>query len=372
MAVAAIVLAACGGDSDSTVSASDTAEPAPGDARLSSTEASPPGFEFPSRIVGDRSGGVWTWTNSETESRLVFVKPDGSQQSWLLGDPNADGLLAGARADIAQAPDGTVWVGANRVLVGLDPATGIVQKWQLPSLPTVEEIEEARPASLAGHQEVVALAADAVRVVAAVAGSDAIAVFDRASEQFGVISTGVPGEGNDVAIAADGTVALTMLNYSTGAPDTLVLIGAGPQVAVSLEAAWVESVEDGFVAGLKGASRIDLAGNVRSLTGVTDEDLLAFTRPVALSHGRLVVATRLGAAIVGFDDEGRQTSVDRVQFPQFICPPSHMPPPSGVARPTGQEICTSQPRHLASDGEGRIYFTADYLGSRVGLIEPRA
>ncbi len=341
-----------------------------GDARITHAVPIPTGFVVLGMADGKDESGVWLWGSTDSEAQVLRQRGASSQVStWSLGNPVEIRIQAGSESGFSIDPDGNVWIGAEMTLVKLEPISGSVKRWDIPTVALNNQADAIRPPSAKGAQHVRALAAEAGKVVIAVAGASELVTFDPGRQVFERASLPKFGDANDVAILSDGTIAVGMRNYDTGKPDTVLIRQPGKEdILVPTESWFVEAAGDHFLAGLNGLASITKQGG-RTPISQAGNQLNPNTRAKLLKDGRIAVTTSDGILVL--DERTRRQ--EKLPFPSGDCSPQlagRQARPDGVtpSGPSGQR-CFSSARFLATDSAGNLYFAGTAGSGNVERVD---
>lgn len=240
----------------------------------------PAGFSPIQGVVGDRSGpGVWFWSYSPTSDIIFHEAADGTLSSWpVLSGSSYVGSQA--RSGMGVGPSGTVWLGVNSTLVALNPTTGAVRTWQIPSPPTNTFAEGFLPPSAQGLSPAVtalAVAPDG-EVAIGMTVSRSVEIFNPHSGAFTTVV--LPSAGDlpiAVEFAGDGTLAIGYSDLSSGglANQVLLVSAEGTQSSILLAtsgAAWEISAygASSFVVGSVNPVIVTGAGTMSDVSAPSD------------------------------------------------------------------------------------------------------
>lgn len=317
-------------------------------------------------LVGDPSRpGVWFWAWTAQEAYAYFYNPESrTLSSWPIGSSSGiDGLDPYGDSGIAVAPNGDVWLGAYNQLVSLNPTTGAVSRFTIPS-PTINALA---PADLQPWHDVNSIAVDGSgRVIIGMTAASSLEVFEPASGGFSSIGLPKIGEIQGVAALQDGTVAVAMSNETEpGDPkDAVVLVSpSGSEETIQTDSGWVTSNGTIFASGETTFATIDASGNV-SLVSVSSSSAQRIQPNVGalLPDGRMVLATSSGIAIVS------SSSTEYLDFPLGSCPLVAVPPNVSPPPSTGGGQCQVAPVAVTVDTAGNIWIAPNLPQYQVGLL----
>ena len=317
------------------------------------------------------TGGVWAWdVGSDTD---VPGKPDsriwhydaatGKTSSWSIG---TSGDVLGGIVDPALAACAkTTWFGSNHSLIELDPTTGSIKSYTVPSVAAVPEVDATVPpgAKVRSGVQSIACSDETSSIVVGMSNASSIFVFDTSSHDFREVP--LPDHTSVTEIATDGNshAAVGLQVYGqdgVGHPTELVLVelktNATKAVSVT-DAIRVVERNGTFMAGdVTDANRVQpVTGSVSKVAGTSSVDAdPSIGAAQTLPDGRYVVASKSGLRLI--DRTGNVPEV-RLSLGQVDCF-------NGGAAPDGSPLPTSPPgescpvlaRVLVVDDLGNVFF----------------
>lgn len=322
----------------------------------------PSGTNSPVRLATDaKRGGVWFWASSPSDSRVYFWDATvGNLRSWSVGVNTQQ--FVGPEYGLAVDPQGNAWLAARDSLLRVNPTTGIVDRWTVPAVPQSASASAHQPPGLGLDVDLRGVAAAPNgAIVLARAGSSTVQVFDPASQTFTKQTLPDAGEIQSVAVTSDGTIAAAQNNYGHNARDILQLIAPGGKVTtVSVEAAFVYSSGDSFVAGENTVAKVSPNGDlIARSTRIAD---MIPTAAAGLADGRVAVPTKTGISVLNVSTGTTST----LAIPPFTCDTrgSGLPPGSSPPSSPGISACPAHALYVAVDGAGNLWFVDN--GGRIG------
>lgn len=300
--------------------------------------------------------GVWFVTGTDAATSIVFVSVNPSQDRvFSLHTYYPLGIDGG----IAVASDGTVWAGINMVLIHLNPTTGAVTKYRVPTPGDSAAAEAYNPPSVKGTHSITAVA---------VAGTDTVALAILDADQVVVFHAGrfvdwslplntVP---QDVAYLKDGTLGVSLSDYNTHYFDRVVTFAPSGQRSESPSVEVMNLVSTGtqFVSV---ANQMVVFNTHAQLTATVPFVPAIKPNPIEISalgilpNGDLMMEGWDGVLLANLSSG---TTVD-LRLPRVACPnQSSISYPPGFATftpyPAGY-LCTQKPQLVASDGAGDVW-----------------
>jgi len=319
----------------------------------------PSGDQTPSFLAGDpKRRGVWFITGTDTGTSLVFV-------SVVPSEDHVYSVHAyyplGAAGGIAVASDGTVWAGVNMVLIHLDPTTGAVTTYRVPTPGDSRAAEAYNPPSIKGTHFINALAVTGTDTVAlAIEDADQVVVFHNGRfADWSVPANTVP---EDVAYLEDGTLGVSLGDYNTHYRDIVAAFTpAGARSVSPLIDVWnLVSTGTQFVTVTNQMLVFDARAHVTATVPFVPT---INPRPIDISelgilpNGDLMMEGWDGVLVANLTSGA---TVD-MRFPRVTCPDqSSISIPVGVSAPTPYPagyLCTRAPQLVAADGAGDVWMT---------------
>jgi hypothetical protein len=257
------------------------------------------------------------------------------------------------------------WFGSNHSLIELDPATGKVTNYSVPSVNPVPEVDATVPqgAKIRSGVQSIACSDKTSEIVLSLSNSESIVVFSTDSHQFRKIS--IPDHTSTTQVAADesahAAVGLQVFGQDgVGRPTELELVDLTKDETKTVKVADSSHVAEGtdaFVAGdATDANQVEPASGTVAKRGaaVTVDADPSIGAAQALPDGRYVVASKSGLRLV--DPTGKQPEVN-ISLGQVECF-------NGGAAPDGSPLPTSPPgascpvqaRAVAVDDLGNVFF----------------
>jgi hypothetical protein len=301
--------------------------------------------------------GVWFVTGTDAVTSIVFVSVDPSQDRVFS-------LHAyypfGAAGGIAVASDGTVWAGVNMVLIHLDPSTGSVHTYRVPTPGDSAAAEAYNPPFAKGTHYISAVAVTGTDTVAlAIDDADQVVVFRNGRFlDWSLPANTVP---RDVAFLDDGTLGVSLSDYNTHYTDRVVTFTpSGGRSESQLVDVWnLVSTGTQFVTVANGMlifnAHAQLTATVPFVPTIKPADSISGFELGILPDGDLVTGSRDGMLVANLSSG---TTVD-LRLPHVECPnPDSISYPVGVSPPTPYPagyLCAQEPQLLASDGVGDVW-----------------
>jgi hypothetical protein len=297
------------------------------------------GEQPPSSFGADpKRRGVWFVTGNEVTESIDFVGVDPDQSRVF---PLPTHYSIGSSVGIAVASDGTVWAGIDLVLIHLNPTTGAMTTYPVPT-----------PSN--GFRAITAIA---------VTGSDTVALAIYDTDQVVVFRDGrfvdwslpTNTEPWDVAYLKDGTLGVSLSDLNTHTYDRVVtytpsgarsesqLVDVYHLASTGTQFVSVENQIVVFNASAQLTATLQFVPTLKPkvliispISVLPNGDLL-----LRSGDGVLVSSLTTGATVV-------------LQLPRAACPNPisfSVPPPS---HPAGY-LCEQIPNLVASDGEGDLW-----------------
>jgi hypothetical protein len=302
--------------------------------------------------------GVWFVTGTDAATSIVFVSVNPSQDRvFLLHTYYPLGVDGG----IAVASDGTVWAGINMVLIHLNPTTGAVKKYPVPTPGDSSAAEAYNPPFVKGTHSITAVAVTGTDTVAlAILDSDQVVVFHAG--RFVDWSLPLNTVPQDVAYLEDGTLGVSLSDYNTHHFDRVVTFTPSGKRSESPSAEVMNLVSTGthFVSV---ANQMVVFNAHAQLTAMVPFVPAIKPSPISISalgilpNGELMMEGWDGVLVASLSSG---TTVD-LRFPRVACSgPSSISYPPGVSPPTPYPVgylCAQKPQLVASDGAGDVWMT---------------
>jgi hypothetical protein len=301
--------------------------------------------------------GVWFVTGTDAVTSVVFVSVDSSQDRVFS-------LHAyypfGAAGGIAVASDGTVWAGVNMVLIHLDPTTGAVHTYHVPTPGDSAAAEAYNPPYVKGTHYISAVAVTGTDTVAlAIDDADQMVVFRNGRFlDWSLPANTVP---RDVAYLDDGTLGVSLSDYNTHYTDRVVTFTpSGRRRESQLVDVWnLVSTGTTFLTVANGMlifnAQAQLTARVPFVPAIKPPDSISGFELGVLPNGDLVTGSRDGVLVANLSSG---TAVD-FRLPGVDCAgPNSISYPPGVSPPTPYPagyLCAQAPQLLASDGAGDVW-----------------
>jgi hypothetical protein len=313
--------------------------------------------------------GVWFVTGTDAATSIVFVSVNPSQDRvFSLHTYYPLGVDGG----IAVASDGTVWAGINMVLIHLNPTTGAVTKYRVPTPGDSGAAEAYNPTFAKGTHSITAVAVTGTDTVAlAMLDADQVVVFHAGRFVTWPLPTNtVP---HDVAYLNDGTLGVSLADYNTHHFDRVVTFAPNGKRSESPLVDVMNLVSTGmqFVSV---ANQI-LVFNADAQLSATVPFVPA-VKPSPIDISALGILPNGDLMMEGWDGVlvsslSNGATVD-LRFPRVTCPDqSSIAIPPGVTPPTPYPagyLCTQKAQLVASDGTGDVWMVLDN-SSEIDVLE---
>ncbi len=325
----------------------------------------PPSFFGPD----PKRRGVWFVTGSDGAASIVFVSVNRSQDRVFSLHAY---YPLGVDGGIAVASDGTVWAGINMVLIHLNPTTGAVTNYRVPTPGDSAAAEAYNPPFAKGTHSITAVAVTGTDTVAlAILDADQVVVFHAGRFVDRSLPTNTVPE--DVAYLADGTLGVSLTDYNTHHRDRVVTFTpSGARSESQLVDVWnLVSTGTQFVSV---ANQMVVFNAHAQVTAAVPFVPAIKPSPIEISalgilpNGDLMMEGWDGVLVASVSSGA---TVD-LRFPRVACsgPSSISIPPGFTAAPTSNpaELCAQKPNLVASDGAGDIWMV---LGdpSEIDVVE---
>lgn len=186
----------------------------------------PPSEQKPTSLAIAANGSAWFWSNQASGQTDLFRWDPlaGVLDSYDLGSTQTLGLTTGQLSAIAVAPNGTIWIGANRVVVSFSPQNETVSKLTLPPLPVAGALS-ALPSQYQGAQAIESMTVNAAGTLAiAVTNGNAVAILNTSSSQFHLIPLPQHSDATAVAYFGNGTLAVSVVSFAQSSPLGSILL----------------------------------------------------------------------------------------------------------------------------------------------------
>jgi hypothetical protein len=376
IAVAVLVAAVLGGSLLVLRHAGQTPAPSSAATHATTTSSVPtvtpkvvyalPGNSQPPEFFGadPKRRGVWFVTGTITTESIVFVSVDPNQdRAFPLHAHYSYGIAGG----IAVAGDGTVWVGIRMALIHLDPTTGAMTTYPVPTPGDSAAAEAYNPSWIKGTHFINAVAVTGTDTVAlAIQDADQVVLFRGGRfVDWSLPVTTVP---KDVAYLNDGTLGVSLSDFKTHQFDRLVtytpsgarsesqLVDVGNLISTGTQFVSSEPLADQVTVF---NAHAQLTATVRFVPAITPNS----SGLGILPDGELVAGGGDGVLIANLPSGA---TVD-LRFPGVACPNpiSFSVPPS---YPPGH-LCEQTPLVVATDGAGDVWMVLSNHPQKVDVLE---
>lgn len=319
----------------------------------------PVGYSSPTAILGDSADTrVWFWAQSETDiAAFRYDLVTNAMTAYHLADPSADHVDLGIDAPLAEDTAGHIWFGTGSTLIGLDPASGVVQIENVPLQREAAGVTGS-PLELASVQPIIGLSADrAGHVAIARMGAASVPIFDSVAHTFASVAlASAAGEVTGVAYLPDGTLGIA--TRVPGSLDGTVQIGVGAASrSVNALASFLTVDGTTLLTGDDTMLRVTEAGTASTVAGFPVPDERVGIDGVAPGPGgRIALPGRSGVIVV---NAATGSSVEAV-LPREACGGASLPYVPGHPVPTDDTNATCQPgaRAVATDAQGDVWFVS--------------
>lgn len=343
---------------------------------------SPGGFAPPRVLAADPTrAGVWFWvTNGSLADKVYFYDLSTRvMSSWSFGP----GINPLGGEGLAVAPDGIVWmagetaVGHPDMLVRLDPSTGAIESFQIPTPADAPVAEGYRPPGMRGYHQVKDLAVNAEGQVAiALGAAGSVVIFNSTTKSFSQLA--LPGGYSvaNVAYLSNGTLGVGMADWRSGvgimesvlvkSPSASPVIVSAPSFSIAADGS--QFVSDGSL------SYVSPSGQVSQVPGSTDLLSDIHIGP----GGRIVgIGNGNGDPIIVTPSQGTQV---RIALGSYPCPgispvssPAPTPgaklPPTTTTTNNGPPMCQRSMVSSVVDPAGNIWYVANDPQYAIGLVQ---
>jgi hypothetical protein len=299
--------------------------------------------------------GVWFVTGTDAVTSIVFVSVDPSQDRVFSVHAY---YPLGVEGGIAVASDGTVWAGVNMVLIHLNPTTGAVTTYRVPTPGDSAAAEAYNPPFAKGRHDISGLAVTGTDTVAlAIADADQVVVFHNGRFiDWSLPKNTVPA---DVAYLHDGTLGVTLDDFNTHHRDRVVTFAPnGARSESQLTDVWnLVSTGTEFVTVTNQMIVFDARAQVTATV-----PFVPAIKPSPIDISALGILPNGDLMMEGWDGVlvtslSSGTTVD-LRFPSVACsePPSIGIPPGFTPLPSSAgRLCAQKPQLVASDGAGDVW-----------------
>lgn len=334
----------------------------------------PPGDQIPLYLSADpKRRGVWFVTGTDKSTSIVYVSVDAGENRVY---PLRSYYPMGADGGIAVASDGTVWAGINMALIHLNPVTGAVTTYKVPTPGDSAPAESYMPTFAKGTHAITAVAVTGTDTVAlAVMNSNQVVVFhDERFIDWPLPANTVP---EDVAYLGDGTLGVTLGDYNTHGTDRVVTFTANGRRSESplVDVANLISTGAQFVTVVK--EMITFEANAAIVATVP---FVPAINPYPLDNSNLGILPNGDLMMESWDgvlvtNLSSGATVD-LRFPRAVCPddgtisvpvPGVSQSPTATPYPAGY-LCPQKAELVASDGAGDVWLTLTEA-SEIDVIE---
>lgn len=314
--------------------------------------ASLPGGQKPTALAVAPDGSAWFWSNEASgQTELFRWDPStDSLDSYDLGGTQTLGLTTGVLSGIAVAPNGTIWIGANRVLVSFNPQSEAVNSVQVPPLPIAGSLS-ALPSQYQGAQSIEAISASPAGTLAiAVTNGSGVPVLNTTSGQFRVIGLPQSVAATDVVYLANGALAVSVTSFAQATPiDSVMLVSSTNQMVSVPNIRGFGLTPDGTeVISNTTEEVINQSGNVAplklaALSAASTEQAQSTMAP-ASKRGLSAVAITKGSYTTWISRSGilisNQTTYYELSLPSTTCSGPMLVRPTGASDVAPSKSCT--------------------------------
>lgn len=319
-----------------------------------------PAGENPPFFLGadPKRRGVWFVTGTDAVTSIVFVSVNPSQDRVFSVHAY---YPLGAAGGIAVASDGSVWAGVNMVLIHLDPSTGAVTTYRVPTPGDSGAAEAYNPPSVKGTHYISAVAVTGTSTVAlAIADADQVVVFHNGRFADWSLPTNTVPEA--VAYLDDGTLGAALADFNTHHRDRVVTFTpSGARSESQLVEVWnLVSTRNQFVTVANQMVVFNARARITATVPFVPEikpSPIEISALGILPNGDLMMEGWDGVLVASLSTG---TTVD-LRFPRVACPDrSSISWPPGVPTPTPYPVgyfCAQQAQLVASDGAGDVWMT---------------
>ena len=329
------------------------------------------------------TGNVWYFAESSSQYELFdYSVSSGTVKSY--GVPHLAALRSGVVTPIAIGNNGTVWVGINDSLVGIEPSSGAVSVVPLPTAPLVAQTVEAPPPTVPGlsavdFEDVDSLAAESNgSLVIGRLYSSVLQTYSPSTGKFGAVElpvdTVLTGNGADLAVAPNGVISVIVW---ASAPGTI----PAEEVAEWNGVQWV--VED---VGCSALNLVDVGATLlasgrgcaasQEMSAVVSGSAMTSLLPsgtsgvnaqvgpgIPVSQSETLLATAVGAELVSPSSQ----VVETLSLGSILVGSGMGGGPAG-ALPSATSVVPVTLGVMASNGQGLVWFLPAEGGESIGLM----
>lgn len=323
------------------------------------------------------SPGLWYLAGDSSDVSLFhWNKGTALLARYSLGSPKSNtALQIGQLVGLVVAPD-RVWVGSRGTLFELDPNTGTIRSFAVPTPTDNRYVEGHRPPSVKGYHGIESISVSPANgdIAVAMEGVKSVAVYDPNAASFSNIRLPQSDEPLSVAYASDGTLAVSAVAWPSGREGIVDLVprSGGPIGRLTTGIGFISS-DGSKVLGTAAVQviLIDPAGRGGPSTTVL-YSTAGPPAPGALDPEVAAVAGR-GGLVVGGTTKGLVVlhagqKAKRLDLPSVACAPAGLTKNPPTSNPTASTMstpmtCQVVPTELAIDTDGNIWFTENLRGS---------
>ncbi len=271
---------------------------------------------------------------------------------WTLPDH----YVLGADSGIAVARDGSIWVGVDMALIHLNPATGAIATFAVPTPSDSLAAEGYRPEAVRGQHDIRAIAVWGSEVAIAISASAQMVAFDGHGFKEWMLPSNT--DPLDVAYLDDGTLGVSLNDYATHQVDKIsTFTPTGVRTDSSTVSAWdLASVGTTFVTLTRQVTTVNSRGQVSGAANLASSSDASAVQPVSvrpigiLPDGDVIAASTNGVMAVN-----RVTGeTSDVRLPLVSCLPPTASIPVGYT-PSASKDCPQIPILLTPDASGDVW-----------------
>lgn len=260
-----------------------------------------------------QDGASWAWIASSIDAGPQLIRhARGGQVDVTIPIPKGDAggpRPAGHSGFAVDEKTNSAWLASGLALYRIDTIDRRLVSWNVPAPPRSKAKDSSSADNALGGQEVVTLALEpSGDLLLQVTSAAALVRFQPSTQQFAMLALPDIGEPADIAVAADGTIAVGMLNYTSRRPDTVVILRSGSARLVNeVESLKTIATPSGFLVSGRALYAVSFEGTVSK---VPMGELVANQRigGQSLEDGRVAVPTQ-GGPVQVVDPAGRRSAV---------------------------------------------------------------
>lgn len=339
--------------------------PSGGDSGVIYPLARTAGYSGPVTIAADPGrGGVWFLsfpaTAIGTPAVFYYNSSTGTLDGWTLSAT----VTPGANQGLAVDSVGDVWVGNGQSLFRLDPTTGTIDTFAVPTPVDSSSEESYRPPELQGVHQINDMAVGPGHQIAiTMTAASSVVIFNTVTDSFSQLQAPGRVSVTSVAYLDDGTLGVGLANGDTptGPDEVWIHPPAGTDTVVSAPSLMVVSAGARFLASSTTAAFITGAGQVTTIA-MPGSDSGPDLNAVAI--GDWVAAVSSAGIVVLDPSSGSSRTMALGTYP---CPTSGAGAlASGGASVSNSGTCSVQASALVAGSNGVLWFSGGGDGELLG------